>query len=102
MVDLLQRPDPVQTSVATPPSWWRESSLPLLTISAGLAGAAEYFLTVRPTVVQLPPDVTAALQPIWPHPGAVGAAIVLFAAAAACFVLATRETAPCDGPIRVL
>src|SRR5579871_6187505 len=62
----------------------------LLVVCLGLASGAEYLVSLPPRSLQLPPGLTVALAPVWPQPGPVLLAILLFCLAAAAFVAATR------------
>lgn len=61
-----------------------------LLVGLALAAAAQWILADLPGFSFLPPGWVERLTPVWPHPGPVLAATVLFVAAAAVFGISAR------------
>ncbi len=71
-----------------------------LLVLAGLllAGIGQGLLVALPGGLDLPPALHAALSPVWPHPGPVLCALVLFALASAAFAFGVARSSPFASP----
>lgn len=89
----------------TEPSLWSQAPAALLVLAGLLlAGAAQGVLELLPGFLRLPPDLCRTLEPIWPSPGPVLLALVLFLLAANAFAygairLAPSSRSPVDEPV---
>lgn len=67
----------------------------LLTLLAMiLVACGQWLLVAQPNVLSLSPDLSSALQPVWPTPGPVLLAIALFLIALPCYTTALRSALP--------